>query len=199
MINSIFAVLAMGFSSSILAAPAAAPLEVIIQKASGSVEFLAIGRPSALRIRGKGAGPEGVVKVSRASGKPVAQGLLRFELALLDTGIDSRTEHMKEKYLEVAKFPQAVLSFSDLALPDSSPVKGKVAFKGELTFHGVTHAIAGSSEIMEIEKSFVVEAEFPVKLSEFKVEIPNFAGITVAEDVTVTVHFDAPFAASGVR
>ncbi len=204
MIKSIFPVLVFGFSLSSFAAqvaapvgvPSGTPVEVRIQKTSGSVEFLAIGRPSALRIRGKGVAPEGVVTISRASGKPLAAGAVKFDLATLDTGIDTRTEHMKEKYFEVPKFPQAELKFADLALPDSSPIKGKVHFKGDLTFHGVTHGVEGDAELVEKEKNFVVDAEFPLKLSDFKIEIPSFAGITVAEIVTVTVHFDAPVAAA---
>lgn len=79
-------------------------LELLAQKDSGSVEFLAIGRPSAIKIRGKGTAPEGKVTLVSDKENRIARGTLVFDMTSLDTGMDTRNEHMKEKYLETGKY-----------------------------------------------------------------------------------------------
>src|SRR4051812_34300287 len=80
---------------------------------SGTVEFNATGRPSALVINGKGAAPKGKVAVNGTS----VTGSANFDLTSLDTGINLRNDHMKNKYLEVSKYPQATLTIQKLTLP----------------------------------------------------------------------------------
>ena len=67
---------------------------------STKVEFLAIGKPSAIKIRGKGEKLESKLQLA---GKTLT-GQFVFDLTSLNTGIDTRDEHMKEKYLETGKF-----------------------------------------------------------------------------------------------
>src|SRR4051812_9417558 len=71
--------------------------------ADGSTEFLAVGKPSFLKILGKGKGPEGTLKVVDGQ----ASGAFTVHLSDLTTNNDMRDHHMKEKYLEVSKYPSA--------------------------------------------------------------------------------------------
>src|SRR5262249_13868215 len=76
----------------------------------GTVEFLAIGKPSFIKIHGKGNSASGKLSVEAEKIK----GDFAFDLSSLDTDIEKRNEHMKTKYLEVSKFPKATLELSSV-------------------------------------------------------------------------------------
>src|SRR5262245_17940595 len=88
-----------------------------LASSKGTVEFEAIGRPSALKIHGKGEAPKGklTVKDSQVSGQ------VSFRLDSLQTGIALRDKHMKEKYLESEKFPEATLQITKIEPPGGLP------------------------------------------------------------------------------
>jgi polyisoprenoid-binding protein YceI len=151
----------------------------------GTVTFDAVGRPKAIKIHGEGSGPEGTLS---KTGKLVS-GTLKFKLATLKTGIARRDKHMTEKYLETDKFPEAELTLSDLPLfpADTFQEIKEASLKGNLTLKGVTKAVEGLVTVTKLGPTYKVKASFPLKLSEFKIEIPKHLGITVAEDVQVTI------------
>ncbi|MBC7384706.1 MAG: YceI family protein [Cryobacterium sp.] len=149
--------------------------------ADAPVRFLALGKPSAIRIQGTAKTLESE-KPAWKDGK--FSGTYHVLLNELETGISMRDRHMKEKYLEVEKFPKADLMLSDC------PVKlGESKCEGQVTLHGVTQKVPlnvawsrGSSS-----DEWLAHSRFILKLSEFGIKIPTFANITVAEDVTVEV------------
>ena len=57
--------------------------------------------------------------------------------------VELRTTHMREKYLEVEKFPEAKLVIKDLDIKSGA----KVPFKGNLTLHGVTKELTGEASV----------------------------------------------------
>ncbi|MDR3607811.1 MAG: YceI family protein [Oligoflexia bacterium] len=165
-------------------------------QSTGSTEFHAIGRPSAIKINGTGASPKGAVLISQ-DGK--ISGELLLDLSTLDTGISMRTNHMKEKYLEVGKYPQARLAITDVLLPKQDLTKvdyseNAVPFKGMLFLHGASKPVEGLAHIERHGQSSMIKAEFSVKITDFQIPVPVFAGITVANDVSLVVTANAPFA-----
>lgn len=166
-----------------------------LAKSEGSVEFTAIGRPSALKIHGKGAPPTGRFALE---GNQV-QGNVAFALESLDTGISTRDKHMKEKYLEAQKYPEAKLQISKIELPKKLPSGDfkieSVAFEGPLTLHGKTKTVKGVASIAHAGGQMLVQAQFGLKLSDYGIEIPSFAGITVADEVNINVHTESPWEA----
>jgi len=92
-------------------------------KSAGSIEFRAIGHPSTLKVIGKGSEFDGQFEVK--STEP--QGKASFELAFLETGIQIRDKHMKEKYLQLAKYPQAELSIHQIFLLSSEKLESSVS------------------------------------------------------------------------
>lgn len=158
----------------------AAPLKMVAQ--GGSVEALAVGKPSFIKIRAKGAAPKGTLNIEGNK----ASGLFEFDVTTLDTGISLRDEHMHDKYLKTKEHPSAKLEIKDLNLKQEYKPAQKLAepFKGTLTLHGVTKPVNGNFKVDEKNQ---VMADFKIKLSDFKIDIPKYAGITVAEDVTVEV------------
>jgi polyisoprenoid-binding protein YceI len=149
---------------------------------SGSTEFLAVGRPSMLRIRGKGTGPKGALELTNRQ----IQGRLEFDISSLSTGIEMRDTHMKEKYLEVAKFQKAVLTLRPLAL--SEMTSGELDFEGDLELHGVKKPVKGHVKYdMAKGGTVAIAAKFPLKITDYQINIPTYAGIKIADDVDVEV------------
>ncbi len=168
---------------SSLGSARAAP--VALAAAQGEVTFLAIGSPSALKINGKGKGPAGTLTLNGSK----LSGALNADLTSLETGLSLRDRHMKEKYLEVGKFPNATLTLDGFEVP-AAVLKGEgnatVPFAGTLELHGVKKAVQGTAQLRR-SQSVAVECDFPIVLTDYGISIPSFAGITVAKDVTVKV------------
>jgi polyisoprenoid-binding protein YceI len=159
---------------------------------SVQVDFEAVGNPSALKIHGKCSQLKADLRTesNRVSGSVV------FPLDCLETGIELRDRHMKEKYLETARFPE-----SRLVLEGVNPARGEQSFQGMLSLHGVSRLVQGKftltdakdqkEEKMEGSHGVGVQARFTIKLTDFQIQLPSFAKITVADEVTVSVKFKA--------
>jgi hypothetical protein len=108
--------------------------------------------------------------------------------------MEMRDEHMKENYLQTNK-PEnkfAQLEIQNLNIPSEYWKNNKelnLDFSGDLTLHGVKKSIIGKILLSPYREKFPVNtiSELKVKLSDYKIDIPSFAGITVAEDVNITV------------
>ena len=151
---------------------ASAAIKQVETKKSG-IEFTAKGRPALIAITGEAPFKMGSLTIEDDK----ISGSLTVALAMITTGIDLRDEHLKDKYLEVAKFPEAILVIEGVS------VKGD-RFEGRLTLHGVEQKISGTKEVNSDINT--VNATFNIKLTDFKIAIPSFQGITVADVVTVT-------------
>ena len=117
-------------------------------------------------------------------------GEISVDLATLDTGIGLRNEHMKDKYLEVGKgrgFDHAVLSGIRLGDVDPQGFQGKTAFTGTFLLHGTTKPVSGQATIRREGTNVRVEASFPVSVSAFAIEKPQYLGVGVRDQVTVNV------------
>jgi polyisoprenoid-binding protein YceI len=161
-------------------------------KATGSVEFVAIGSPASLRIHGVGAPPKGTMTITDRA----VSGACTFDLASIDTGIALRNKHMREKYLETAKYPKAVFTIVKMILPDDLSNQSfsaeKVQYSAKLKLHGVERAFEGTANVTREENGLKVETEFELKLADFDIKTPSFMDITVSETVEVTVQATAP-------
>lgn len=163
-----------------------------LSKGESRVEFLAIGKPSFIKIQGKGGKLFGDLSLSDAS----VLGSIKFQLGSLETGISMRDSHMKEKYLNVAQYPTAELtlkSVSDLEkfVRESIPLKGS-AFSGLLKLHGIEKPVAGRIDLERKGRAIKATATFGVKLSEHGIEIPTYMGIKVSEEVQVETFYEGP-------
>ena len=144
----------------------------------GSVIFVAKGKPSLLKIEGKGSGFNG--QLTEENGK--VSGTLTMDVRSFDTGIELRDEHMKNNYLDVENFPTATLSLKDQAVPK----EGSFKFKGELEIKGVPKTVEGTATLKKTDGGTELKAEFPINISNYPIGVPKYLGITVAETVQVT-------------
>lgn len=157
-----------------------------VEAANSSIEFLAKGSPGFLKIQGT----EGKLKGTLALNDSKLNGELVADLNLFKTGIDLRDQHMKEKYLETGKFPQATLKIDNQAINLASTEKQSL--QGLLTLHGVTKPVALEAIVKKTDaKKYDVQSSFKIVLSDFGIDVPKYLGITVAEDVTVATKMQA--------
>ncbi len=185
---------------ALFASPEALSQNLLATK--NSVEFIAIGKPAMLKIHGHSEKLEATLSIDQQK----LSGEISLPLASLDTGLEIRDEHMKKKYLEVEKAPQAILRFESFELPMDLEKcllsKEKSRFKGTLELHQVSRVIEGdflltklvrlpsdSTGKSEIDRSEVV-ANFSLALSDFNIEIPSYMGIKVADRVEIEVKLE---------
>ncbi len=165
-----------------------------LNQQKSKVEFLAIGRPSAIKIRGEGGSAKGTINI----GTEKTIGEIQVNLDDFKTGMSKRDEHMKTKYLELGKAENktATLKISNVKLPKdywtTKPEMSDVKFYGTLRLHGVEKNVEGNLNLKKAEGNVAQgNSKFTIKLPDYGITIPSFAGITVAEDVDVTVNFEA--------
>jgi polyisoprenoid-binding protein YceI len=123
-------------------------------------------------------------------------GEIVMDLATIDTGISLRSQHLRERYLEVTKgpgFDKAVLSEIHLSGVESETFDGTTGFTGTLLLHGVKGEVSGKAEIHHEGSGSGrrVRAEFPLTLTDFAITPPEYLGVGVANKLLVKVSFMA--------
>lgn len=131
--------------------------------------------------------------IAGANASRMLDGTLAVDLRTLDTGINLRNAHLREKYLEVGKgagFETATLSA--IELEGLSPVapQGKGSFSGVLTVHGTAKAVSGEVDVRRTAGGLHVQASFPIVLTDYAIAKPRYLGIGVTDTVRVEVTFD---------
>jgi polyisoprenoid-binding protein YceI len=162
----------------------------VFQVAQGDVRVTVPLRPGG-GFEAKTASLAGTLTLAGA--KPVQlAGELQVDLATIDTGIDLRNRHLRENYLEVAKGPayqKATLTEIRLAEADGEEFEGRSSFTGTLRLHNVRKPVAGSAEIRRDGTGVRVVATFPLLLTDFGIEPPQYMGVGVGNKLAVRVGF----------
>lgn len=161
----------------LLAAPALAlqqtgPAEATFT-GQGPAGFRVQGRTGALTLRERGP----VVEVSVALGG-------------LETGIALRDRHMKERYLEVHRYPDAVLEVPRAAVP--LPAEGQASqgqARGRLSLHGRTREVDFRYTVRREGGTYRVEGALPLDLRDWGIDVPRYLGVTVKPGVETAVTF----------
>jgi len=159
-----------------------------MQSPDGEVSFRAIGHPSALKVIGKGKGPTGELYLNGT----VLKGRIEADLRTLGTGFELRDQHMTEKYLEVGNYPKSNLDLDEIKLSSPLDAPGteqrQVAFSGALHFHGKNGKISGIADLKRLSSGELdLDSKFSLKLSDYGISIPKWAGITIADEVEIQV------------
>ncbi len=168
-------VLSLAILTLVVAAPASASLST---SGDAKVVFKAAG-PAGLSFEGKGQD----VRL-KEEGNSV---LVSVRLDGLATGIELRDRHMKEKYLETAKYPTATLEVdkSKIHFPEGSAVSGSA--DGKLTLHGVTRPVKVTYHADGDSKKAKVNGSMRFNMKDFKIEVPSYLGVTVKPTIDVEV------------
>src|SRR5688500_9855246 len=145
-----------------------------------SVEFKATG-PAGLSI----VGTSSEVRASDNADSVI----IVVPLTRLDTGIELRNKHMREKYLETGKFPNAELVVSKSAI--KYPEVGSGETTGQLKLHGQTKSVRVKYEAKKSGAGYAVAGSFRINIKDFGIEQPSYMGLSVKPEVDVAVKFNA--------
>lgn len=113
-------------------------------------------------------------------------------LANLKTGIGLRDRHLREKYLEVQKYPDAVLEvpWSQVKLPADGQ-RSSATGRGRMTLHGRTKDVSFSYTVQRQGSDYQVSGNVPLDIRDFDIDIPRYLGVTVKPDIETSVTFTA--------
>lgn len=130
-----------------------------------------------------------------AAGAGVDAGRVTVALDSLDTGIELRNAHLRERYLEVGRaeeFRHAVLTGLELVEPlPAGHDAQETEFSGLLSLHGVERRIEGRAELERRDDRLSVEAEFALSLAAFEIPPPRYLGVGVRDEIRITVTLEA--------
>lgn len=145
-----------------------------------NINFVATGKPSFIKANGK----LNINDVNIDFQENILNGDFIVDLTQLDSGIELRDKHLKEKYLEVEKFPKAVLTFQKQKL-DLGKNSQKVP--AILKLHGESQEIEVVLVSELVGDKLKLIAEFELILTDYNIELPSFQGITAAKNVKIKV------------
>ena len=154
----------------------------------------AISSPSDTRVSFHASGPAGLAIDGKTPDLLVAEQdgnlVITVPLANLSTGIDLRDRHMKEKYLEVPKYPNAVLTVARTALKvPSSGEKLATDTPGTLQLHGQTRPVTVHYEAKGDGGSIATSGSVHINMTDYGIQVPSYLGVTVKPEVDVTASF----------
>ena len=191
--RAFFALLALALACAAVARAADAPAWRVRE---GDLRVLVPLKPGGA-FEARSTAVSGTLTAGAARPLPVG-GELALDLASIDTGIALRNEHLREKYLQVAKgpgFDRAVLSSIVVRDAGGAEFEGQSPFTGTLLLHGVSHPVSGTVQVRRVAQGARVEASFPLVLTDHGIEPPMYLGVGVAGKVMVKVTFTAEPAA----
>jgi polyisoprenoid-binding protein YceI len=116
--------------------------------------------------------------------------VITVPLANLTTGISLRDRHMKEKYLEVQKYPSATLTIarSALKLPSAAD-KVETDVPSTVNIHGQARPVVVHYEAKKDGATLSARGKFHINMRDFGIEVPSYLGVTVKPDVDVSANF----------
>jgi polyisoprenoid-binding protein YceI len=157
----------------------------------GTEAHAALASASDSHVTFEGKGPAGFKVTGSTTDLSVAEAdgnvVITVPLANLNTGIDLRDHHMKEKYLEVPKYPSAVLTIARSAL--RVPAGGErveADAPGTLTLHGQTHPVSVHYDAKQEGPAYLAHGRFHINMNDYGVNVPSYLGVTVKPDIDVS-------------
>lgn len=154
-----------------------------------------LGRSGDASVSFSATGPAGLHIVGSTSELDVDEGganvTVSVPLRNLSTGIALRDRHMREKYLQVDRFPNAELTVARAALkvPAAGETSGDAT--GTMKIHGQTKKVSFRYAATRDGNTIKVGGSVHVDMRDYGIEVPRFMGVTVRPDVDVTVRFTA--------
>lgn len=161
-----------------------------ITLAASAAAHAGLARAGDAQVQFTASGPAGMNIVGTTNELQVTETdkeiVITVPLKNLDTKIDLRNKHMREKYLEVDKYPNAELRVAKDAVQKNATSSQAT---GQLTIHGKTKPTSFTYTTKPAGAGATVTGSVHVNMKDFGIAQPGYAGITVKPDVDVTVSF----------
>ena len=98
--------------------------------------------------------------------------------------------HFNENYMESEKYPKStfkgkITNLSQIKFDTKGTYNATI--EGDLTIHNVTKTVTVTGTMEVQDGKILAKAKFPVKLADYKIEIPKLVFQKIAETVDVTV------------
>ena len=113
-------------------------------------------------------------------------------LGNLKTGIALRDQHMREKYLQVGKYPTAdlVVARGALKIPAAGGETNADA-QGTMKIHGQARPVTFHYTAKRDGARFLVSGTVHLDIKQFGIDVPSYLGVTVNQNIDVAVKFAA--------
>jgi polyisoprenoid-binding protein YceI len=124
-----------------------------------------------------------------ATGSGDTHVYLEVDLASLATGIGLRDRHMRDKYLEVGRFPLATF---EGRIVRSEPGPGstyRVAAQGKLSVHGVSRDRELTCRVEPRATGYRALCDFQILLTDHDIQIPSVMFVKVANQIGLELDF----------
>jgi polyisoprenoid-binding protein YceI len=129
------------------------------------------------------------------AGDTVEAVKIQADLTRLTSDEDRRDNAIRQRGLESARFPTAILELAEPIKLGSVPTQGKAVRgtgRARLTIHGVTREVDLSLTGRWSGSTIQVAGQFPVRMSDYQIEPPRF-GPVISIDDDATVDFSLVF------
>jgi polyisoprenoid-binding protein YceI len=116
--------------------------------------------------------------------------VLTVALANLTTGISLRDSHMRDKYLEVQKYPNAVLTVARSALQlAGAGAQSHGDSPATIQIHGQTKPCTVHYDTTADGAGYSVKGTVHVNMNDHGINVPSYLGVTVKPDVDIAATF----------
>ncbi|QDH80022.1 YceI family protein [Echinicola soli] len=99
-------------------------------------------------------------------------------------------EHFNENFMESDKYPRGTFEGKIKGYDLNKDGVQKVTASGKMNIHGVEQPMDVDGKLTVLGERVIMDAVFPVKLEDHKIDIPKILFQKIAEEVEVTVHFE---------
>jgi polyisoprenoid-binding protein YceI len=106
-----------------------------------------------------------------------------IKVASFDSDNNNRDSHAME-VLDGIKYPNVTFVSSDI----KPGTDGQLVAKGTLTFHGIARAITVPVTRKEAGNTMTLTGEFPVSLTDYKIERPSLMGMKTEDDLVLKIN-----------
>jgi polyisoprenoid-binding protein YceI len=160
----------------------------------GGVAHAALSNVADSRVAFQASGPAGMSIEGTTTDLALSDKgdslVLTVPLGNLTTGIALRDRHMKEKYLEVPKYPAAILSVARAALKlPTGEDKVEADVPTSVTLHGQTRPVVVHYDLKKSGGGLSAHGSFRINMQEFGISVPSYLGVTVKPNVDVNANF----------
>ncbi|MGE5409659.1 MAG: YceI family protein [Clostridiales bacterium] len=111
------------------------------------------------------------------------------DLRTIDTGIGLRNRHMREDYLETDKYPMTNFKGKLIKAEKASSGGYNVTAEGDMFIHGVTRPLTINATMTPSGNGFRIKSNFEVKLSDYKIPIPQLMFLKISEIMKLQLDF----------
>lgn len=148
------------------------------------VTFFAVGNPGFLDIEG--------VTNQMTVADDGTKLTFTVPMATVETGIDLRDDHMNNKYVEVATYPNVVLTLDKASVtwPAAVGESASGTAKATFTIRDVTQPADVTYTVKKSKTGYKVNAKFTFDVSKHGIAVPSYLGVTVESAMRAEVAFD---------